>query len=435
MDPVVITIFMFVVFFALLLSGMPVFAALGSASVVGIMFLQGPRGLGAIPGVMFDRLNSFTLVAVPLFILMGEIIFISGLGTDIFNAASSWMSKVRGGLAMASVVSSAVFGALCGVSVAGAATIGSFAIPEMLKHRYHKSLATGPVAAAGALALLIPPSLAFVLYGEVADESVGKLFIGGILPGVVLTIMMMLYIGIVCLVKPEMAPKLEDKVTWKMRFLSLKRVWAAMLLIFIVLGSIYAGIATPTESAAIGCIGGALMALYRRQLSIKSFLDVLSKTMLTTGMILLIFSSALVFGYVLTLLQAPQMLIGLLESTQLPVWATLTLIMLILILMGMFMDVVSVIMIATPLLLPIVTSMGYNVLWFGIIVGITCEMAVITPPIGLNLYVVKGVAPEHISLGDIIRSSFPFVFVEAACLILFIVYPELCLWLPDKMVG
>ena len=434
MEPLTITIIMMIIFFIFLLSGMPIFASLGSASVVGILLLQGPRGLGAVPGVLFDRLNSFSLVAVPLFILMGEIIFISGLGSDLFNAASRWMSRIRGGLAMASVVSSAVFGALCGVSVAGAATIGSFAIPEMIKRGYDKSLATGPVAAAGALALLIPPSIAFVLYGEVADESVGKLFMGGIVPGVVLALMMIIYIGIVCFIHPERAPRVDENVSWSDRFKALKKVWTCMILVFIVLGFIYTGICTPTEAAAIGCIGSAVIAFYRKQLtSWEALKSVLSKTMLTTGMILMIFSSALLFGYVLTRLQAPQMLISLVESSNLPVWATLTMIMCILILMGMFMDVVSVILIATPLLLPIVTTLGYNALWFGIIVGITCEMAVITPPIGLNLYVVKGVSPSHITISDIIKSALPFVAVEAVCLFIFVAFPDLALWLPNKM--
>ncbi|MBN1957261.1 MAG: TRAP transporter large permease [Desulfuromonadales bacterium] len=434
MEPLTITIIMLAIFFLFLFSGMSIFSALGSASVVGILLLQGPRGLGAIPGVLFDRLNSFTLVAVPLFILMGEIIFISGLGTDLFNAASSWMSRIRGGLAMASVVSSAIFGALCGVSVAGAATIGSFAIPEMMKRGYHKSLATGPVAAAGALSLLIPPSIAFVLYGEVADESVGKLFIGGIVPGAVLACMMIIYIGVSCIIRPELAPDSHEKVNWIDRIKVLKSVWASLLLVFLVLGFIYLGISTPTESAAIGCIGSAIIAFTRQKLNnLASLKIVLSRTIQTTGMILMIFSSALLFGYVLTLLQAPQTMIHLVESTNLPTWATLSLIMIVLITMGMFLDVVSVILIATPLLLPMVVTMGYNPLWFGIIVGITCEMAVITPPVGLNLYVVKGVSPPQISLNDIIKSAIPFVFVEVICLIVFVAFPDLALWLPNKM--
>ncbi|WP_461211578.1 TRAP transporter large permease, partial [Desulfocurvus sp. DL9XJH121] len=359
MDHMIITLIIMLVFFLLLIMGQPVFAALGTASIVGILILQGPRGLGAVPGVLYDRLNSFTLVAVPLFILMGEIIFVTGIGTDLYNAASSWLNRLRGGLAMASVVASAIFGALCGVSIAGAATIGSFAIPEMLDRGYHKSMATGPVTAAGALALLIPPSLAFILYGEVADESVGKLFVGGIVPGVALAILMMIYIYVVCRLKPEYAPDPDTTVTWADRWQSLKRIWPSMTLILLVLGTIYFGVCTPTESASIGCIGSLVINLRRKTLSWAIFKSILQKTMLTSGMILLIFSSALLFGYVLTRLRAPQNIISLVEAAQLPEWGVLTLIMAILIFMGMFMDIVSVILISTPLLLPMVQNMGY----------------------------------------------------------------------------
>jgi hypothetical protein len=183
METSLITAIVFGLFFILMSSGQPVFAALATTSIAGILMLQGPSGLGAVSGVLYDRLNSFTLVAVPLFILMGEAVFVTGIGSELYTAANSWLNKVRGGMAMASVIASAVFGALCGVSIAGAAAIGSFAIPEMLKRGYHKTLAVGPVTAAGALSLLIPPSIAFIVYGEVADESVGKLFLGGVVPG------------------------------------------------------------------------------------------------------------------------------------------------------------------------------------------------------------------------------------------------------------
>lgn len=433
MDHMIITLIILGIFFLLLLMGQPVFAALSSASIVGILILQGPRGLGAVHGVLYDRLNSFTLVAIPLFILMGEIIFVTGIGTDLYNAAATFLNRIRGGLAMASVVASAIFGALCGVSVAGAATIGSFAIPEMLKRGYHKSLATGPVTAAGALAMLIPPSMAFIIYGEVADESVGKLFVGGLVPGIVLTILMMLYIFIACKINPDYAPDPKEDVSWKERKDCLKRIGPSMCLICLVLGTIYFGVCTPTESAGIGCVGSLLINIRRKTLSWSVFKRILERTMLTSGMILMIFGSALLFGYVLTRLRAPQQIIALVEAAHLPGWEVLTLVMVILIVMGMFMDAVSVILISTPLLLPLVQNMGYSALWFGIIVGITCEMAVITPPIGLNLFAIKGIAPDEISMNDIIRSAFPFVFVELACLLIFIAFPGFCVWLPNHM--
>lgn len=411
--------------------GMPIFGALGLAAVIGIVLLQGPRGLGAVPSVIYDRLRGFTLVAIPLFILMGEIVFRIGVGTDLYSAASKWLNKLSGSLAMSSVAACAVFSAMCGVSVAGAAAVGRFAIPEMLQRGYDKSLATGCVAAGGGLALLIPPSVALILYGVVADESVGKLFIGGIIPGVVLAILMMGLIWFLTQLRPHLAPVSREEITWQMRLSSLIRIWPALVLIFLVLGSIYFGIATPTEAAAVGCIGALGLGFQRRILNWKILKQIFQETAITCGMIFIIFSSALLFGYVLTLLQLPQDLAQLVASSQLPNWTVLFLIFALLFLMGMFLDVVSVILISTPILLPIVIDMGYSALWFGIVMAIACEIATTTPPVGLNLFVIKSVSPPSVSLGDIIRGVFPFVMVETFGLAVFIIFPELVLWLPE----
>jgi len=345
-DPNTISLVVILIFLILLASGMPVFGALGLAGIMGILLLMGPRGLGAVPGVIYDRLRGFTLVAVPLFILMGEIIFITGIGADIYTATSRWFNRLSGSLGMASVAACAIFGALCGVSVAGAATIGSFAIPEMLKRGYDKSLASGCVAAAGGLALLIPPSVALILYGVVGDESVGKLFIGGIIPGVVIALMLMIYIWLLSKFRPHVAPRSTERVTWSMRFAALARIWPVVVLILLVLGSIYLGIATPTEAAAVGCMGALGLGLQRKSLNWETLKRILRATMLTSGMILLIFSSALLFGYVLTLLEVPQHLAEFVGKADLPNWAVLTLIFALVFLMGMFMDIVSVILIS-----------------------------------------------------------------------------------------
>jgi len=433
MDSASITFIVIGGFLILLFLGMPVFGALGSSSIVGILLVQGTRGLGAVPGVIYDRLAVFPLVAVPLFILMGEIIFHSGVGASIFTATNRWLNKLPGSMGMASVAACAIFSALCGVSVAGAATIGSFAIPEMINRNYNKSLATGCVAASGGLALLIPPSVALILYGVVGDESVGRLFIAGILPGIVLAGMMMGYIFIVGVIWPEVAPKNPDRVTWKMRRQSLFHIWPALVLIFLVLGSIYKGIATPTEAAAVGCVGAFMIALLKKELSWKTFRTILRSTISTSAMIMLIFASALLFGYVLTRLQVPQELAAFIASLNLPNWAILICIFTLLYLMGMFMDVVSVILISTPIFLPIILDMGYSSLWFGIVMAIACEIGTETPPVGLNLFVIKGVSPPSVSLMDVIRGSIPFAIVETLGLIIFITFPGLVLWLPNLL--
>ena len=434
MDPSLIGIITVIAFLVLLFAGMPVFASLGLASIVGILLLKGPAGLLSIPSIMYDRLRSFTLVAVPLFILMGEVIFHSGMGGDLYTLGSRWLNRLPGGLAMASVVASAIFAAMCGVSIAGAATIGAFAIPEMLDRKYDKQLATGSVAAAGALALLIPPSVGFIIYGEVADESVGKLFIGGIIPGIVLALMMIVYIGIRARLQPEIAPLTKETVTWRLRFRSLSRIWPALLLIFAVLGSIYLGVATPTEAAAVGFIVSLILAFsIYKSLNWQVLRSIFRSAIVTSGMILLIFVCALVFGYVLTLARIPQQLTAFVVAAEWPKWAVLAGVMGMLIVMGMFMDIVSVITISAPLLIPIIEFLGYNTLWFGIVMGITLEMAVITPPVGLNLYTIKAIAPEEVSLADIIKGVLPFVGIEAVCLGIFVAFPSLSLWLPSTM--
>jgi len=431
MDSVTISIAAILFLLAMMAIGVPIFVALGVSSVIGIILLQGFEALSAVPGVMYDRMASFTLVAVPLFILMGEIIFVSGLGGDIYRAIRISLHKVRGSLAVASVVACAVFGAMCGVSLAGAATIGKFAIPEMLKAGYAKTVATGVIASAGSLALLIPPSVGLILYGLVAGESVGYLFIAGVIPGIIIALMMMSYLLILGWLKPELMPSVDIAELEEGKG---DNPWIvtipALLLVFAVLGSIYFGIATPSESAAIGCVGALLIAAYKRKLSWQSLKQVISDATQTTGMILAILASALVFGYLLTRLRIPQDLVAWIVEQGFDKYMVLVAIFLLLIVMGMFMDVVSVILIATPLLLPIIKNFNYDPIWFGIVMAIVTEMAVITPPVGLNLFVIQGISPGQTSLMTVARGSFPFFLILVLAVILFTIFPNLVLWLP-----
>ena len=430
-EPNVIAVVVIATLIGLLFAGIPIFASLGLAGTVGILLLKGPSGLQAIPTVIFDKLNSFVLVAVPLFIMMGQVIFFSGMGKDLYVLGSRWLSRLPGGLAMGSVAACTIFGAMCGVSVAGAATIGSFAIPEMLQRGYDKRLAAGSVAAAGALSLLIPPSVGFIIYGEIADVSVGMLFIGGIIPGLILALMMCIYIGLRAFLRPELAPPVKETVTWRLRLLSLKQVWPGLLLIFAVLGTIYLGVATPTQAAAIGFVVSLFIAHFvYGSLNWNTFVTVARSTMLTTGMILIIFVCAMFFGYVLTLLKLPDHIMDFIGQSGWPSWLTLVVIMGMLMVLGCFVDAVSVITISAPLLLPTIEMMGYSPLWFGIVMGVTLEMAVITPPVGLNLYTIKGIAPPEVSLNDVILGAIPFVVVEIVGLALLVSFPSISLWLP-----
>lgn len=432
MDSMLIFSLMMACFAILMVIGTPIFAALGVASISGILMKSGLGGLDVIPATLHRGMASYSLIAIPLFILMGEVIARTSIGGKLYQLFYLWLNRLPGGLAVASVGSSAVFGAMSGVSVAGAATIGRFAIPEMLKRGYSPSLSSGTIAAAGALALLIPPSIGFVLYGEMADQSIGKLFIGALLPALMVTVMMVIYVALVAIFKPESAPRNSEVVTWAQKLAALKDIWAASLLILLVLGTIYLGIATPTEAAGIGAAGAFIIAIAYKEMNWRTALQILRSTAVTSGMILLILAAALLFGYIMTRLMIPQKLVALITASSQPAWVILLFVLLFLIVVGMFLDIVSLILITTPVLLPVIVALGYDPLWFGIVMIIACEMAVITPPVGLNLYVIKGIAPQ-ISLQQITRGALPFVALEILAIVILTIFPEIILWLPRTL--
>ncbi len=432
MDPWMIFTAIMVSFAVLMVIGTPIFAALGVSSVAGILLHSGWNGLQVIPPTLQRGMASYSLIAIPLFILMGEVIARTSIGGRLYQLFYLLTSRLPGGLGIASVGSSAVFGAMSGVSVAGAATIGRFAIPEMLKRGYDPGLSGGAIAAAGALALLIPPSIGFVLYGEIADQSIGKLFIAALLPAALVIALMILYIVGLSIVKPELAPRQKEQVSVRAIFYALKDIWSVILLIFLVIGTIYLGVATPTEAAAIGAAGAFLIALVYRELNFAGVCAILRSTVVTSGMILLILASALLFGYIMTRLMMPQKLVALISASSQPEWVILLMILIFLVIIGMFLDIVSLILITTPILLPVVVTLGYDPIWFGVIMIITCEMACITPPVGLNLYVIKGIAPQ-ITLRQITMGALPFVGVEVLAIVILTIFPAIALWLPSIM--
>lgn len=432
MDPWMIFTAIMVSFAVLMFIGTPIFAALGVSSVAGILLHSGWNGLQVIPPTLQRGMASYSLIAIPLFILMGEVIARTSIGGRLYNLFYLLTSRLPGGLGIASVSSSAVFGAMSGVSVAGAATIGRFAIPEMLKRGYDPGLSGGTIAAAGALALLIPPSIGFVLYGEIADQSIGRLFIAALLPAALVIFLMILYIVGLSILKPELAPRQSERVRGREILTAFKDIWSVIVLIFLVIGTIYLGVATPTEAAAIGAAGAFLIALAYRELSFRSFFDILRSTAVTSGMILLILAAALLFGYIMTRLMMPQKLVALITASSQPEWVILLMILIFLMIIGMFLDIVSLILITTPILLPVVVTLGYDPIWFGVIMIIACEMACITPPVGLNLYVIKGIAPQ-ITLRQITMGALPFVGVEILAIVILTIFPSIALWLPSIM--
>lgn len=413
--------------------GMPIFLSLGVAGMIGLYMARGSMAFFFAPTSIFGQLNMFELIALPLFILMGSLLGATPVGSSLFQAAVRWLNWLRGSLAISSVGASAMFGAVSGVSLAGVAAVGSIAVPQMLDRGYSRSLAAGSVVSAGALAMLIPPSVPFIIYGAVSSVSVADLFIGGIVPGIALALALSLFIYIRVGLNPSEAPTATQRFTWKERFQSLGNIWHAGLLVLAVLGSIYTGFATPSEAAGIGAMGAFLIAtLIFRSLTWKKLLEILATTARISGAILLIIGCAKIFGDYLNMVRVPQMLTDMLTTSGLPTWAILLLVMVLLVLLGMLVDAVSLIVVTTPVLLPLIESLGYDPLWFGIVLVLNLEIAVVTPPVGLNLYALRGVCPQ-LSVEEIIRSALPFVIVQFLVLMLFVLFPSLSLWLPGLM--
>jgi len=420
-----------VVLLALIAFGAPIFLALGASGLVGLYMARGSLAFFFAPTSFFGQLNSFELIALPLFILMGNLLTATPVGQNLFRAAALWLHWLRGGLAIATVGASAIFGAVSGVSVAGVAAVGSIAVPQMLNRSYSRSLAAGSVASSGALAMLIPPSVPFIIYGAVSGVSVAKLFIGGVVPGIALAVALSIYIWFRVMVRPQEAPTgTKDVVSIGERIGALGGIWHAMLLIAIVLGSIYTGIATPTEAAAFGAAGAFFIAtVIFRALDLARTMSIFAQTAKISGAILLIIGCAKIFGDYLNLVRLPEAVTEALTATALPAWGILILLMVALVLLGMIVDGVSLIVVTTPILLPLITALGYDPLWFGIILVMNLEIAVVTPPVGLNLYALRGVCPM-LSVEEIIGSVVPFVLVQFLMLMIFVLFPGLSLWLP-----
>ncbi len=428
------TIIVTVVLVGLILAGIQIFLALGVAGLLGLYLARGPIVLSLAPTSFFGQLNSFELIALPLFILMGYVLAETPIGRHLFHAAERWLSWLRGGLAIASVGACTLFGAISGVSIAGVASVGALAVPEMVQRGYSRSLASGAVVTSGAIAMLIPPSVPFIIYSAVSGVSVAKLFIGGIVPGLALALALSVFIYVRALLRPHEAPVEAGVVySWRERLASLGGIWHVALLVLLVLGSIYSGFATPTEASAVGAAGAFLIAgLVYRVLTVAKTLDILKNSLRVSAAILLIIGCAKIFGDYLNLVRVPQALSNAVLGLDVPTEIILLAIMVLLIGLGMFVDAVSLIVVTTPILLPLITGLGYDPLWFGIILVMNLEIAVVTPPVGLNLYTLKGVCP-FLSIEEIIRSSIPFVLIQFIVLVLFTLFPSVSLWLPDTL--
>jgi len=425
-------IVLFVGLVILIFTGLPIAFAMGLAGMVGVWVLIGPQAMVQIANYCWKYGTDPGFTLIPMFILMAELLAVSGAASELFTSAEKWFNRLPGALGASAEVASCIFGACCGTSTGGAAAMGLVATPELLKRGYDPKLSTGLVAAGGTLSIIIPPSGILILYGLIVEESIGKLFIAGIMPGLLITALFILYIVIYAIVKPQSAPRLEGVITWKDRFNSLNRVWAFILVAVVVLGSMYFGVCTATEAGAVGAFASLVLALAYRQLTWPKFQEILYRTVRVSCFIFFIIFGALTFAYLLTYLRIPQELANLVITAGLSPLQFIVALMLLYLVLGFFIEPAGIILLTIPTVAPVLHTLDINLIWLGILLTLNMQVANLTPPVGLNLFVMKSVCPE-VSMGDIIRGSIPFTLLILVGLALVIAFPMLATWLPGFM--
>lgn len=413
----------------LLAAGMPVAFALSMAGLVGMyFFMTGSAVFTQVPMIAYKTLDDFVITAVPLYILMSHILLSGKVGNDLFELGSKWLRHLPGGLGVATVFACALFAAISGSSVATAVTIGAMAIPEMVRRNYRRQTVLGTVAAGGTLGILIPPSIPMILYGSITGESVGKLFLSGIVPGVLMTA---LFIALVIFQSRDLP--YQPPASWKERFAALRKSIWGLLLPVIVVGGIYTGLFTPTEAAAVGTLYslGITFCIYRT-LGLRDLPEILRASVKTTSMIFAIMIGAMLFGFVLTILQVPQHLTQFVVQQDANRWVVFFGINILLLMLGCILETVSILLITLPILYPIILQLGFDPIWFNVVLLINMELALITPPIGMNLFVIQGISPEN-KMQQIISGAMPFAALMVLEIALLCFFPEIVTWLPNAL--
>jgi C4-dicarboxylate transporter DctM subunit len=432
MSPEIIGILGILLMFILLAMGMYIGIAMALVGFLGLCVIVGwDSGLSILGITPLAEGSSYTLSVIPLFVLMGQFAFISGISTDIYKTVYAWMGRFRGGLAMATICACAGFAAVCGSSLATGATMGMVAIPEMNKYKYNQRLSTGCVAAGGTLGILIPPSIGFVIYGILTQESIGRLFMAGVVPGILLAILFILTIYVQCLLNPEMGPRGES-TTWKEKITSLSGTWGILFLIFLVMGGLYLGVVTPTEAAGVGAFGSFAIALFKGKLGMRGLIQCLLETGKTTAMIFLIIIGANIFSSFLGLARIPMGLADFIAGLALPKIVILMAIILIYVVMGCVMDCYAIMILTVPIIFPVIEALQFDPIWFGVLMVIVLEVGLITPPVGLNVFVLNAAAPD-VPLTVIFRGILPFLVAAFFLIVLLIIFPQLALFLPSRM--
>jgi len=416
----------------LMLLGFPVAFTMALVGLQGIWALGSKEiALGFVQLAAFDSVAEYYLCVVPFFILMGLFCLNAGISKALFHAAHKWVGRTPGGLAIATVMGCGGFAAICGDSMANAATMGSVALPEMKKFRYRDSLATGSVAAGGTLGILIPPSIGFIAYGIVTQESVGKLFIAGIFPGLLLMVLFCVAIFLRCKWNPELGPAAAAS-SWQEKFRSLKGTWQVIVLFGVVMGGIYSGVTTPTEAGGVGAVGALVLAAFSMGFSWRKLYDSLVDGIQMSVMLITMLIGVAILNNFIVLTRLPADLSSFLQSLSLSPWVFFVCVMLLYLVLGMVMNIIPMIMVTLPILFPSILSMGFDPIWFGVVMVIMMEMGQISPPVGINVFVIAAVA-KGVPMERIFKGILPFIFCEVAMIVLLCLFPKIALFLPNLM--
>jgi len=432
MDGSVIAILGLGALLVLLIIRMPVGPAMMLVGTVGIWVIRSRAALPKLAGEIFNEASNYSLTIIPLFVLMGNFATVSGMSRDLYSAANSWFGHLRGGLASATIVGCAGFSALSGSSLAAALTMGRVSLPEMQRFNYHDSLSTGAIAAGGTLGILIPPSAGFVIYAILTEESIGRLFMAGLLPGVLLTAAFILAISIVVRRNPALAPSTQEIEPMPARLRSLRRAGWIIGIILLTIGGIYAGVFSAIEAAGIGSALAMIVTAIRRKCTISNLRRVFTSTLSSTGTVFLILFGAFVFKSFIGFTGLAYDLSLWVEAQGFGGLQVVIAFLALFIILGMFMDGFAILVLTVPIIQPIIQPLGIDMIWFGVLMVISLEMGLISPPVGLNVFVVKGIAPG-VSLNTIFRGIWPFWFCMLAVLAVIVVFPEIALMLPNTM--
>ena len=430
MSPIVVGLIGIVVLIAVFLLGMPIGFAMAFVGFIGFSYLVSlPAGLSIIARDVFYNFSSYSLTVIPMFVFMGSIAFASGMSRRLYDAGYLLLGRLRGGLAMATVAGCAGFAAMCGSTNATAAAMGRVSLPEMKRYDYADSLATGCVAAAGSLGILIPPSTIFIIYGIMTEQSIGKLFVAGVFPGLLLAGLFTLVVALLCWRNPSLAP-IGEVTSWNEKLSGLVGISEMLLLFIFVIGGLFLGWFSPTQAGGAGAAGALLIGLARRQLTWQGFLDAVKDALRITCMVMVIVTGAIIFGHFMAVTKIPLVLADWVVGLPLPTAAIMGVIVLIYLLGGCFMDALALITLTIPIFYPVVLALGFDPIWFGVIIVLVTEMGVITPPVGVNVYVIKGIAKD-VPLETIFKGVLPFLGALLVAVGILMAFPQIATFLPD----